>query len=173
MDSLGSLSAWLFLGVAHTWLRGEPASVAISGNESIPAIMQQLMADCEGASWQLPQVPACDTAKDGFVHRCRIVVIRVCQRHALCNRQVGWDIPRIVWIAGSNALAKEDRVIGPVNSGYLFRCGYARAVEECGCSAAASQVRRTTESENSSCLLLNSSSARDVRRSRRSPRLWR
>lgn len=37
-----------FWGVAHTWLRGEPVSVAISGNESIPAVMQQFMADCGG-----------------------------------------------------------------------------------------------------------------------------
>lgn len=59
----------------------------------------------------------------GFVRRCRIVVIRVCQQHALCNRRAGWDIPGIVWIAGSNAAAREDRVIGPVNSGYLSDSG--------------------------------------------------
>lgn len=44
----GKVLSWLFLGVARTWLRGEPAGVAISGNESIPAVMQQFMADCEG-----------------------------------------------------------------------------------------------------------------------------
>ena len=70
-----------------------------------------------------PKKIACDTTMESIVAPCRILIIRVCQRQALCNRQVGWDIPRIAWIARSNAAAREERVIGPVNSGYLSDSG--------------------------------------------------
>ena len=49
----------------------------------------------------------------------RILVIRVCQRHALCNRRVGWDIPELDCITRSNATVREGWAIGPVDCGYL------------------------------------------------------
>ena len=81
-------------------------------------------------------------------------------------------------IARSNAPTGGEKAIGPVDwaifsdsSDAVSRraSGELRSVAQCG---GHTKARETTESENSSCLLLNSSSVRDVRQSRRSPRLW-
>ena len=45
---------------------------------------------CESA-----KVRKCESAKVRIVKLGCIIVIRVCQRRALCNRRAGWDIPSI------------------------------------------------------------------------------
>lgn len=80
-----------------------------------------------------------DTPGVAFFCVCGIVAPCVCQSCTLCNRSAGWDIPEFVWITRSNAAVRERRVIGPVNSGCLFR--FATDQGEWGCSEAASRVK--------------------------------
>ena len=60
----------------------------------------------------------CDTACWNVLG-IRILIIRVCQRHALCDRRAGWDIPELDCITRSNATVREGWAIGPVDCGYL------------------------------------------------------
>ena len=75
--------------------------------------------DGVGATLRITAV-AVATRLSSIVRQTRILVIRVCQRHALCNRRAGWDIPELDCITRSNAAVREGRAIGPVDCGYLY-----------------------------------------------------
>ena len=75
--------------------------------------------DGVGATLRITAV-AVATRLSSIVRQTRILVIRVCQQHALCNRRAGWDIPELDCITRSNAAVREGRAIGPVDCGYLY-----------------------------------------------------
>ena len=72
--------------------------------------------DGVGATLRITAV-AVATRLSSIVRQTCILVIRVCQRHALCNRRAGWDIPELDCITRSNAAVREGRAIGPVDCG--------------------------------------------------------
>ena len=101
--------------------------------------------DGVGATLRITAV-AVATRLSSIVRQTCILVIRVCQRHALCNRRAGWDIPELDCITRSNAAVREGRAIGPVDwaifsdsSGAVNRRIPSECAEKCGCSAAVTQ----------------------------------